>query len=253
VAAYAFAFFPWLPAAAHLALVATAYAVVLARTGDSGAPAEWVLLMGTALTVGLVVGLLSRELRQLATTDALTGLPNRHALEALLSRESARAKRTGHPLSVALIDLDDFKQLNDTAGHQAGDDHLRDLARSWAAVLRELDVVARFGGDEFVVLLPDTPAADAEAVLGRLAEAESCSWSAGIGQWEPDEPPEALLARADAALYEAKRQGRRQVVHARQVTAAMPTACVPAGRLPVVPRNDASPKVKMPPSDATSQ
>jgi diguanylate cyclase (GGDEF)-like protein len=212
VAMYAFGFFPWHQAAAQLSLAGAAYAVVLVISGDSGSPAEWVLVMGTAVTVGLVMGLVSQEFERLATTDSLTGLPNRQGLADHLTRESARAHRSRRPLSLALIDLDDFKELNDRAGHRAGDDLLRELARTWSGELRAVDVVARFGGDEFVVLLPDTPVTEGQAVLRRLAVVDRVRWSAGLSQWDPDEPAEQVLARADAALYEAKRRGRHQIV-----------------------------------------
>jgi len=212
VAMYAFGFFSWWQASCHLALAGAAYAVALYLTGDSGSPAEWVLVMGTAVTTGLVMGLVSRELERLATTDSLTGLPNRQGLAGHLTRESARALRSRRPLSLALIDLDHFKELNDRAGHRAGDELLRHLAHAWSQELRAIDVLARFGGDEFVVLLPDTPASEGRAVLRRLATTDKVHWSAGVSEWQPGEAADLVLARADAALYEAKRRGRHQIV-----------------------------------------
>jgi diguanylate cyclase (GGDEF)-like protein len=229
VAMYAFGFFSWWQAWWHMALAGGAYSVVLYATGDSGAPAEWVLVMGTAVTVGLVMGLVGRELERLATTDPLTGLPNRQGLEDHLHRESARARRFRRPLSLALIDLDDFKELNDRSGHRAGDELLRDLARTWSQELRAVDVLARFGGDEFVILLPDTPAREGEAVLRRLALAERAQWSAGLTELEPGETVEMLIGRADAALYEAKRSGRHQVVLAPPSGAGASEAETPRG------------------------
>jgi Diguanylate cyclase, GGDEF domain/CHASE domain len=132
---------------------------------DRNVPPPVVLVVGVALSVlfGAMlwllaqVGALYREVRRLARTDSLTGVPNRRAWDEELPRELARAARSGQPVCVALLDLDHFKQYNDRHGHQAGDRFLKEAAAAWQAVVRRTDVVARYGGEEFAILLPDWP------------------------------------------------------------------------------------------------
>jgi diguanylate cyclase (GGDEF)-like protein len=152
------------------------------------------------------------ELQRSARTDALTGLPNRRAFEDALRREMNRAQRLKAPLTVALLDLDGFKQLNDAAGHQAGDAALRASADGWAHALRSIDVLARYGGDEFAVLLPTCGLAEAQDVLDRMRAATPLGLGASIGltQWHDGETAEVLIARADTALYASKREGRNR-------------------------------------------
>jgi diguanylate cyclase (GGDEF)-like protein len=152
------------------------------------------------------------ELERSARTDALTGLPNRRAFEDELRREMARATRMRVPLTVALLDLDGFKQLNDNAGHAAGDAALRAAADSWTHGLRTMDVLARYGGDEFAVLLPSCSLNEAQEVLDRmrLATPLGLGCSIGLTSWHDGEPAEALIARADTALYASKRSGRNR-------------------------------------------
>ncbi|WP_380169549.1 diguanylate cyclase domain-containing protein [Jannaschia sp. R86511] len=163
---------------------------------------------------------LQAELHHQATHDALTGLPNRALLEDRLAQTLAAAARTGHPVGVLFVDLDDFKTVNDEHGHLVGDALLREVARRFTAVTRPADTVARFGGDEFVVVCDDTDVADAQLVAARIAEAcrpvvevgdrrLQVSASIGIAVGPPLEADGALLVRcADAALYRAKADGR---------------------------------------------
>jgi diguanylate cyclase (GGDEF)-like protein len=151
-----------------------------------------------------------------ARTDPLTGLANLRAWDEALGREVARAARSGCPLSVAVIDFDRLKEINDTHGHQAGDRALRTAVSAWQSVLRQTDLLARPGGDEFAATLPDCALPDAE-ILGerlRIATPEGCTCSVGVAQWREGEPAETLIERADRALYAAKDAGRNRTIAA---------------------------------------
>ncbi len=173
-------------------------------------------LLGAEAAVAIGRADLLGQLEHLARTDALTGLPNRRHWEQQLPRELARAWRDQHPICVAMLDLDHFKDYNDRRGHQAGDRLLREAAVAWRTALRPYDILARYGGEEFSVILPGCDVADAVVLVERLRavtpEGESCS--AGIAEWDGEEQPEALVGRADAALYQAKRAGRDRVITA---------------------------------------
>jgi diguanylate cyclase (GGDEF)-like protein/putative nucleotidyltransferase with HDIG domain len=146
-----------------------------------------------------------------AITDALTGLLNHGALHLRVREEISRSRRTGAPLTCLLIDLDNFKAVNDERGHLAGDDILRAVAKAMRAQLRDHDVVARYGGDEFVVLLPDSDALGGRAVADRIAAASPVPCSIGLAQWEDTLAADELLGRADRALLLAKRTGKHRV------------------------------------------
>lgn len=151
--------------------------------------------------------LLLDQLDDLAHHDELTGLANRRAWEAELDRGLARARRTGEPVSVAMVDIDEFKAINDAHGHPGGDALLIEVARRWAAVLRPDDVLARIGGDEFAVLMPACTEAGAADVIRRLRARmpEPYSCSVGLATWDRDELGDRLMVRADRALYDDKR------------------------------------------------
>jgi len=150
------------------------------------------------------------QVRDMATHDQLTGLCNRRVLEDLLPREMARSRRSRSPLCLALVDVDRFKHYNDRYGHLAGDRVLRECARAWDEVLRGSDTLVRFGGEEFVIVLPETEAEQAREILERLRARTSMgqTCSAGLARWDFVESADDLLDRADAALYEAKAGGR---------------------------------------------
>ncbi len=156
------------------------------------------------------------KVRDMATHDSLTGLPNRRVLEEQLPHAMARARRSDSPLCVALIDIDHFKAYNDSHGHLAGDEVLRECARAWDGALRGEDTIVRFGGEEFLVLLSDTGPEEAAEVVERLRErtpmGQTCS--AGLAGWDGVESGDDLLGRADAALYLAKAGGRDQLAQA---------------------------------------
>lgn len=162
-----------------------------------------------------------QTLQQMATQDMLTGLMNRRVMTDLLEAEMKLAQRHGQPLTVALIDLDHFKHINDTHGHHVGDEVLKTFARLSESRLREVDRMARWGGEEFLCLLPQVTAQDALSAIDRLRQAMADSvpleqnrlrttFSAGLAQARPDETLEQLVERADRALYEAKQQGRNR-------------------------------------------
>lgn len=157
---------------------------------------------------------LLQRVEAMARTDELTGLPNRRAWDEELRREIARAGRMGYALCLILLDIDHFKDFNDTRGHQAGDALLAEAAASWRLLLRVTDFIARYGGDEFLVLLPDCTREEALDVVDRLREVtpNGQTLSAGLTFWRSPMTAEQLLARADGVLYEAKRAGRDRVV-----------------------------------------
>ena len=167
----------------------------------------------------------NRRLHALAISDDLTGLCNQREFKRRLKLELDRIERFNIPVSLIFFDCDRFKQVNDTCGHAMGSHVLREVARIMVANLREVDVLCRYGGDEFVLALPGCPLDDAERVAERLrslvamtgfrlgADEVYITLSMGVAHADGGEPltPERLLARADAALYVAKAQGRDQV------------------------------------------
>jgi len=154
------------------------------------------------------------ELARIARTDALTGVPNRRAWDEQLGVELARAARDRAPVCIALLDLDHFKAFNDRRGHPAGDALLRAAATAWRGELRGIDVLARYGGEEFGLILPGCTASEGAAIVDRLRELTPLgeTSSAGVAAWDGLEGAYALVARADHALYAAKRSGRDRTV-----------------------------------------
>jgi diguanylate cyclase len=167
-----------------------------------------------------------REMSELVREDQLTGSLNRRGLDDMFERESARADRRGTPLCVALLDLDNFKRLNDTHGHLAGDAALRHLVKVIKQTLRAMDVIARFGGEEFLILLPETSLEAAAQTMLRVQreltrhfflhdnEKLLITFSAGIALRRADEELVKLIERADRAMYQAKQSGKNRVVAA---------------------------------------
>jgi diguanylate cyclase (GGDEF)-like protein len=173
------------------------------------------------------------QLQVIATRDELTGLPNRRQMQGLVDQELLRSQRHRHDFCIAVLDLDHFKHVNDTHGHAAGDAVLQQFARAGQAALRATDVLARWGGEEFLVLLPDTAMPLALGALERLREQTealsidiggstvSITVSIGLTQYRRGETLAQTLDRADQLLYEAKSQGRN-----RTCTDAAPAAAV---------------------------
>ncbi len=245
IALYAACFFGRRMAAVQLGLIGLAYAVVLIVQGaGQEASTRWAVTMVTLAVAGTVISLLVRQLRHAMTrmeavaadrerlmaqlhaaalTDELTGLPNRRAWEAEFTRELSRGRRSGGAeVAVAVLDLDSFKAYNDRRGHRAGDELLKACAAAWSDQLRGADLLARFGGDEFAILLPDCGADDALGLIERLRAATpgQNTVSAGIAVWNGLETCDELIDRADAALYEAKAQGRDRAALTIDVSAA---------------------------------
>jgi diguanylate cyclase (GGDEF)-like protein len=156
-----------------------------------------------------------------ARTDQLTGLPNRRAWDEQLPRDLAHARGTGQPLCLALLDLDRFKRFNDEHGHPAGDRLLREVATAWTGCVRETDLLVRYGGEEFGLVLRGTGLDGAHVAVERLRAAvpppHTCS--AGLACWNVEESVEALVLRADRALYAAKAAGRDRLTIAEPAPA----------------------------------
>ena len=165
-----------------------------------------------------------QHLSELVREDQLTGSLNRRGLDDVFERETARSDRRGTPLCIAMLDLDDFKRLNDTYGHQAGDAALKHLVKIVKETLRSMDVIARFGGEEFLILLPETTVEAAASTMTRLQreltrhfflhdnEKVLITFSAGVALRLPNEDQADLVKRADSAMYQAKQTGKNRVV-----------------------------------------
>ena len=173
---------------------------------------------------------LEQELNQvseLVQQDQLTGALNRRGMDAAFEREATRADRGHHPLCVALLDIDNFKRLNDTLGHQAGDQALVHLSSVIKETLRPSDSVARYGGEEFIIILPEVGLEEAAATVERLQRELTkkfflhendrvlVTFSAGVAQRALEESQEDVIGRADKAMYEAKKTGKNRVVVAK--------------------------------------
>jgi diguanylate cyclase (GGDEF)-like protein len=189
-----------------------------------------ILMLITAGTFGMFwmeIQYRNLELVRQAARDSLTGMLNRRSLLSEFERELARVRRGATMLSVAMFDLDHFKRLNDAHGHQAGDEVLRSVAASMQASIRQPDILGRYGGEEFALVMPDT---DAEMAM-RVAERIRIAVQMSVVEWQNERlsitisggvaafaangvTAEALIAASDAALYEAKRAGRNRVVQA---------------------------------------
>jgi diguanylate cyclase (GGDEF)-like protein len=195
-------------------------AIVLYCGSAAGDWGRLAALMGVGASLGLVVNRFFHRIRTqastlqvLAGTDALTGAANRRAWNEALDTALVQAAGEGRSVSIALLDLDDFKGYNDRHGHQAGDILLKAVSAAWQDQLRGSDVLARIGGDEFGVLLPGCHLEMAATIAERLRQAvPEASCSVGVSTWDGVENAEYLFARTDAALYEAKQTGRDRVV-----------------------------------------
>src|SRR3954466_1501335 len=231
-------FFPRRHVIGHVAATGVTYALALSSVPGSDRAQRWLLLFGVVVVIALMVAMLRERVDRLiarladaARTDPLTGLLNRRGFQELMEVETERALRSARPLAILVGDLDHFKHLNDSFGHAAGDVALRRFAEIASSASRRIDVVARIGGEEFALLLPDTEQHAAYLLAERLRRAvkepgvdgELPSVSFG-GAGFPTHAPDAgaLMHAADQALYAAKAMGRdRSVIYNPEVLASV--------------------------------
>lgn len=212
-ALYAFYFFSLRAALLHMAAAAAGYAIVLlVKEQDLLWISRWFVMMGSFTVAGLMVSRLTSRIRALARNDPLTGLVNRRTFDQELDRHVSQWQPEAE-LCVLLLDLDNFKSINDSLGHQGGDRFLKETSARWTHHLRHHDILARYGGDEFAALLPRCSLAQAKVIAERLSAAmpEDHGCSIGVARWDGAEGREDLVRRADAALYGAKRAGRDRI------------------------------------------
>jgi diguanylate cyclase (GGDEF)-like protein len=211
---------------AMIALLAACSFLPMLLIGPPAYPVSWghatlLVLIGATVAGSLRMAMretrrLTERLRKEAVIDPLTGLLNRRGWELAAEQTLAQARRSGGFVSLIAFDLDEFKQLNDTLGHDQGDRVLRETAERMRITLRASDIVARLGGDEFAALLISSTSDAALTVLGRLREITPAraSFSAGIANWADNEQLDDLLRRADLALYAAKAGGGNRTENA---------------------------------------
>jgi diguanylate cyclase (GGDEF)-like protein/putative nucleotidyltransferase with HDIG domain len=232
-------FFPFRHAMAHVVGIGITYAVALGAVPGADRGQRWLLLFGTVAVISLMVGVLRERVNRLiagladaARTDALTGLLNRRGFQELMEIETERALRSNRPLAIVVGDLDHFKHLNDRYGHGAGDVALVRFAAIASSASRRIDAVARIGGEEFALLLPDTEQHAAYLLAERLRRAVKVPSGEGLDlptvsfgvasfpNHAADAP--ALMHAADQALYAAKAMGRdRSVIYNPEVLASV--------------------------------
>ncbi|MCM6776883.1 bifunctional diguanylate cyclase/phosphodiesterase [Nocardia sp. CDC159] len=202
-------FFAWQWVAAHVA-----FAVVLCLWVVPSRGLPWwsgMIPAGVTVGVGIVVGILTRMASD-ADIDVLTGLLNRRGFDRALNGAIAHATRTGQGLALVLVDLDRFQKINDHLGHRAGDAVLQRVADAWQKLLQPDQRLARYGGDAFALLLPNTTEQAAILLTEQLRAAVTTGCSAGVTSWQPGESGSLLVSRADVGLYRAKQAGRNRTV-----------------------------------------
>lgn len=180
------------------------FAIALAVDHHDTTPWSYVVLGVTNVVLAAAVSRVGRSMREEAGHDPLTEVLNRHGFEDQAHLVEALARRAGNRIFVGFLDLDAFKRFNDEHGHDAGDRLLADVAHGWSGALRAGDLLVRWGGDEFVVVLAARSLEEAEAVVSRLRAVHPAPWTYGITEWLDGERIESVIARADAALLSAK-------------------------------------------------
>jgi len=211
---YSFVFCVIVASAAFSRAVATTYligtlaavSVVMHFSQLQAPPLLWIVQLGAIAGTGIAVGYFIRWLKWYATTDDLTGVATRRAFDQVLDSYLKAARPGESPVSLAMIDLDDFKVVNDTEGHPAGDQLLRDVVDAWRRRLRTDDLIARLGGDEFALVLPNTNETSAGALVAELAVHSPCAWSVGVVEARAGDTVGTLVDRADAELFRDKRR-----------------------------------------------
>jgi len=193
--------------------------------GDSFDCEDIALIELFSQLVGASIGniKLFEKIQRQATTDGLTGLANHKTFYEILEKELWRSRRYGGQISLIMVDVDNLKKINDAYGHRAGDKVIREISRKVKECIRQIDTAARYGGDEFAVILPNTSLTDATVVAERMVGAVAHSpttWkkeqialsiSVGLGQYDADTNPEDITSRSDQALYTAKQAGKNTV------------------------------------------
>ena len=187
-----------------LALSLVAFAVGATVNPLLSSPVVAVAILAAIAGMSFMVYLQASRMRELVLHDPLTGILNRRGLEFHAPQLASAAARSGTTVTVGLVDLDDFKGFNDAYGHAAGDDLLVAVAEDWRGQLRASDLVVRYGGDEFAMVMVGIGVADAEQLANRVAASRPGLWSAGFSEWSADEDVYEALARADAAMFRAK-------------------------------------------------
>jgi diguanylate cyclase (GGDEF)-like protein len=239
-----------------LAVLAACSCLPMLLIGPPAYPVDWghaalLILVGATVAGSLravtrETQVLTERLRREAVHDDLTGLLNRRGWREAAHRELAHAKRTGTPTAVAVIDLDDLKQTNDSMGHDAGDCVLRETAERMRAALRGGDVLARLGGDEFAALLTDATLDGVLEVVLRLRDVTPPlgRFSAGVAVWDGREGLDQLLRRCDAALYASKASGGGQTQIAPVSLTPLDTGAAPAAGPDLAARRAASTEIR---------
>jgi diguanylate cyclase (GGDEF)-like protein len=231
---YAGQFFEQRAARLQCAVIVVASGVALELSALPGMVTAWVLVAGSSVLATEALARLNGRLRAQLVTDSLTGLLNRSGFREAAERLASLAARNDLSVSVALIDLDQFKQVNDLRGHAAGDELLAELGRSWLGQLRGSELLARLGGDEFALALAGPGRDGAAEVIRRLRSASPIGWSVGVVEWRRGESLDRALARADEELYSAKRDARqlREMEKRPTVVAMRGRGAEPATPLP---------------------